>query len=98
MSIEDVISATAQHFRVDPDDLTGKARTGRVNQARQIAMFLIREMTDSSLPQIGEAFGGRSHTTVLHGCNKIVELMEFDGNVRQHVLEIRERLIAANQL
>lgn len=98
MTIDDVISATAQHFRVDPDDLTGKTRTGRVNQARQIAMFLIREMTDSSLPQIGEAFGGRSHTTVLHGCNKIVELMEFDGNVRQHVLEIREILISANQL
>ena len=95
MTSEDVISATAQHFRVDPDDLTGKGRTGRVNQARQIAMFLIREMTDISLPQIGAAFGGRSHTTVIHGCNKIIELMEFDNSLRQHVMDIREKLLSS---
>lgn len=97
MTIADVISATADHFRVDTEALTGKGRTGRINQARQIAMYLIREMTDSSLPQIGEAFGKRSHTTVLHGCNKIIELMEFDNSLRQHVMDIREKLLSDNQ-
>ncbi|MFW5748420.1 MAG: chromosomal replication initiator protein DnaA [Chloroflexota bacterium] len=92
VSIDDVIDQTAAYFRLRADDLTGKRRTGRINQARQVAMFLARELTDLSLPQIGEVFGGRSHTTVLHGCNKIAEEIDFDSGVRQHVVKVRSAL------
>lgn len=91
--IDDVIDVTAAYFRVEPEDLVGKRRTGRINQARQIAMFLSRDLTDLSLPQIGDIFGGRSHTTVLHGCSKITEEMEFDSGLRNHIQSIKQTLL-----
>ncbi len=91
---EDIIERTAEAVNLKASELTGKRRTGRINQARQIAMFLMRELTDASLPQIGEYFGGRSHTTILHGCNKIAEEMEFDSNIRDRVNHIRQSLRA----
>ena len=89
VSPQQIIEATADHFQLAIKDLTGKRRTGRINHARQVAMFLTRELTDASLPQIGEAFGGRSHTTVLHGCNRIAEEIEFDPGLRQRLVSIR---------
>jgi chromosomal replication initiator protein len=98
VTIQQIIAAAADSFQVAPHDLTGKRRTGRVNQARQVAMFLSRELTEASLPQIGEAFGKRSHTTVLHGCNKIIEAMEFDSGLTQRINQIRTHLIATPTL
>jgi chromosomal replication initiator protein len=92
LTTDQVIMAVALHFGFSPRDLTGKRRTGRINQARQIAMYLTRELTDASLPQIGEAFGGRSHTTVLHGCNKIAEEAEFDTSLVNCLSQIRTSL------
>jgi chromosomal replication initiator protein len=94
VTIQQIIAATADNFQLSPHELTGKRRTGRINQARQVAMYLSRELTDASLPQIGEVFGKRSHTTVLHGCNKIVESMEFDSGLIQRVDQIRRQLLA----
>ena len=56
-------------------------------------MYLAREITDASLPQIGDAFGGRSHTTVLHGYNKVAEMMEEDDNFRYELLALQERIL-----
>jgi chromosomal replication initiator protein len=92
ISIDEVIEATACHFQLRPQELTGPKRAARINRARQVAMYLTRELTDLSLPQIGDAFGGRSHTTVLHGCNKIAEEMEVDSTLHQRVEQIRSSL------
>ena len=59
---------------------------------RQLCMYLIREETDSSLPSIGDALGGRDHTTVMYGCDKISELIETDEALRRQVSAVRERL------
>jgi len=93
ITLEQVLNMTADHHELTPKDLTGKRRTGRINHARQIAMYLAREITDASLPQIGDAFGGRSHTTVLHGYNKVAELMEEDDNFRYELMALRERIL-----
>ena len=57
-------------------------------------MYLIREETDASLPQIGEALGGRDHTTVMYGCGKIADLLETDDGIRRQVMAVRERLFS----
>jgi chromosomal replication initiator protein len=93
VKVSEVIRLTAQHYGLKTADLTGKERTQRVNVARQVAMYLARELTDLSLPQIGEAFGGRSHTTVLHGCNKVAEAVELNDPMSIDVAKIRRTLI-----
>lgn len=93
ITLEQVVWETANYHDLAADDLTGKRRTGRINHARQIAMYLAREVTEASLPQIGDAFGGRSHTTVLHGYNKVAELMEEDDNFRYELMALRERIL-----
>jgi chromosomal replication initiator protein len=90
-NVDDVIQTTAQHFSLDADALTGKSRAGRINTARQVAMYLSRELTDLSLPQIGDVFG-RSHTTVLHGCKKVEEDTCHDAGLRHQVDAIRTLL------
>lgn len=92
LTIEQIIETAAAYFRVSEAELTGKSRAGRINMARQITMYLVRELTDASLPQIGEFFGGRSHTTILHGCSKVAEDMEFDSGLRQHIETLRGEL------
>jgi chromosomal replication initiator protein len=88
-----VLDLTARHHGLSVEDLVGPRRTGAINQARQIAMYLAREVTHASLPQIGEAFGGRKHSTVLHSCNKIAEDIESNVSIRRIVKDIRERLV-----
>ena len=80
--LSDLIDIAARKQGLSAEDLMGKSRAARINHSRQIAMYLAREITDYSLPQIGAAFGGRSHTTVLHGWNKITEELAYD-----HALE-----------
>lgn len=88
MTIDDVIATTSKHFDLHPQDLMGKSRAGRINTARQIAMYLAREMTDLSLPQIGEVFN-RSHTTILHGYNKINDDLNHDTGLRHQVESLK---------
>ena len=87
-----VVEVTANCLQLDAEDLTGKKRASRINRARQIAMFLARELTDESLPQIGAEFG-RSHTTVLHGYNKIAEDAEFDSVLAAQIAKIRKNIL-----
>ncbi|MCA9915977.1 MAG: chromosomal replication initiation protein, partial [Anaerolineae bacterium] len=89
VSLDHIIRVTANNMGFEPQDLIGKRRTARINKARQIAMYLAREMTEYSLPQIGEAFGGRSHTTVLHGANKIAEELESDRVLESKIEKLR---------
>jgi len=87
-----IIAAVAHQFGVDEDRLLSTDRSRQVALPRQVAMFLIREGTNASLPKIGEALGGRDHTTVMYGCDKIASLLETDDGLRRRVSAIRETL------
>ncbi|MBI4926503.1 MAG: chromosomal replication initiator protein DnaA [Anaerolineae bacterium] len=87
-----VIDAVASVFGVSADDLTGRSRTRDVALPRQVAMYLMREEVNASLPQIGEALGGRDHTTVMYACEKVADMIERDDRLRRQLIAIRERL------
>jgi chromosomal replication initiator protein len=82
--------ADAHQLKVD--DLKSKKRNRPISYPRQIAMYLCREMTDLSLPKIGDLFGGRDHTTVIHACDKIANDMESDPQVRKTVNSLIKRI------
>ncbi|MBM3190174.1 MAG: chromosomal replication initiator protein DnaA, partial [Chloroflexi bacterium] len=92
VGLAEIIAIVAGHFGLTPEDLTGRRRTQDIALARQVAMYLARELTEESYPQIGKALGGRDHTTVLHGCDKISALFERDDGLRREILAIRTRL------
>ena len=84
-----IIQATADYYSLAPDDLTGSSRRREITVPRQIAMYLCRSMADMSLPQIGQAFGGRDHSTVLYSCNLVDKNIKTSVNVRNLVEDIR---------
>ncbi len=92
ISPTDIISATAQYFRLTVDDLYGSSRSQSVATARQIAMYLCRERTSLSLPKIGQLFGNRDHTTVMYAYKKISELMKERRSIYNQVSEITSQL------
>ena len=85
-------SETAAYFSISTDDLCGASRVQGVVIARQMAMYLCRELTDLSLPKIGQSFGGRDHTTVMHANKKIRHLMGEDRKVFNQVAELTNRI------
>ena len=87
-----ILSAVARHFKLSEEQLVGRSRARTVSVPRQLAMYLIREETDSSLPQIGELLGGRDHSTIMHGCSKISTQIEMDEGLRRDWLAIKEGL------
>ena len=89
---EQVLLAVAEFYRLDVADLTGRSRNKEVVVPRQMAMYLVREETGTSLPQIGDLLGGRDHTTVMYAHDKISEQIETDDNRRREALAIKERL------
>jgi len=89
---EQIISTVAKVYGVPEEQIMGRGRTKSVARSRQIAMYLMREETDYSLPQIGEVLGGRDHTTVMYGHEKITDLLETDDKTRRQVLEIKDKL------
>ncbi len=92
LSPEQILSAVARHYNLPEAELMGRSRKRAVSVPRQLAMFLIREETDASLPRIGDMLGGRDHTTVLHGCEKIGSQIETDEHLRRDWLAIRQSL------
>lgn len=82
----------AEYRPVTMFDLRSQRRTAKIVRARQVGMFLCREMTSLSLPEIGRRFGGRDHTTVLHGCRKILALMETNPALAERVNRIKENM------
>ncbi len=87
-----IIAATAEYFGITIDDLCGQSRSRVLVTARQIAMYLCRELTDLSLPKIGQTFGGRDHTTVMHADRKIRSLMAERRQIYNQVTELTNRI------
>ncbi len=86
------ISLVASTFNISVDQIMDRNRTRQVSLPRQIAMYLLREEANISLPQIGKVLGGRDHTTIMHGCQKVAGLIEQDDRLRRKVVDIRDRL------
>lgn len=92
ITIPVIQKVVANSYNVKPDDLRAKKRNRSIALPRQVAMYLAREYTDSSFPGIGEAFGGRDHTTVIHACEKIGRELKDDPYLQQKVREITDEL------
>ncbi len=89
---DQVIAAVAEVFRVEIEDLAGRSRSKEIVLPRQVAMYLLREETGASLPQIGEHLGGRDHTTVIYSHEKIGQQIETDDSLRRQILTVKELL------
>lgn len=87
-----VISVAAEYFDVTPDEICSPSRSRPLVTARQMSMYLCRELTDLSLPRIGDRFGGRDHSTVLYATNKIKELMKESSSCYEQVRELTTRI------
>lgn len=83
VSIDNIQKKVAEYFQIRVGDLLSKSRSRSVTRPRQIAMSLTKELTSHSLPEIGDAFGGRDHTTVLHACRKVKELRDSENRIRE---------------
>ena len=85
VTIDNIQRTAAEYYKIKISDMLSKRRSRSVARPRQVAMALAKEMTNHSLPEIGEAFGGRDHTTVLHACRKIKELQAISGEMREDI-------------
>lgn len=90
--IRDIQEVVGQHFNIQVEELNSKKRTKTLAFPRQIAMYLSREMTESSLPKIGEEFGGRDHTTVIHAHEKISTLLKNDPEMQETIQTLKKAL------
>jgi chromosomal replication initiator protein len=93
---DDVIGVVAKAYGVSVEQLLGRDRSRQIALPRQVVMYLLREEAKISLPQIGETLGGRDHTTVMYGCDKITDLLERDDRLRRQVLDIREQIYGSS--
>ena len=94
---EGVIETVSQFFNIDTKELKGRSRSADIVLPRQIAMYIIREHTESSLVEVGQAFGGRDHTTVMHGYDKIQREIETNTQLRQQVNTITQILYSESR-
>ena len=92
ISVEQIQQTVVERFGMSLQELTGDRRSQSIVYPRQVAMYLCRELTDSSLPKIGKKFGGRDHTTVIHATSKIAKLIREDRNVYNLVQELTARV------
>lgn len=92
ITFQDIQKVVGEHFNIKLDDFKAKKRTKSIAFPRQIAMYLSRELTDFSLPKIGEEFGGRDHTTVIHAHEKISKMLLTDSLLQKQLKEINELL------
>ena len=83
---------TAKYFNVTIEDIDSKKRTKAISLPRQVAMYLTRDLTDLSLPKIGEEFGGRDHSTVIHACQKVNEEMEANTDFKNLIIRIQKEI------
>lgn len=94
LSIPVIQKAVAEHWDLRIEEMRAKRRTKGVAFPRQVAMYLSRELTDASLPRIGEEFGGRDHTTVMHACDRVKEEIARDSNLAARIKKLVENLRA----
>ncbi len=90
---EEIIERVALHYQVDASDLAGKSRSRENVIPRQVAMYLIRELTDISLAEIGQMLGDRDHTTVMHGIEKVKRDLETSSDLRSQMVQIRDSIL-----
>jgi chromosomal replication initiator protein len=88
VTIENIQKTVAEYYKIRSSDLLSNRRSRSITRPRQLAMALSKELTNHSLPEIGEAFGGRDHTTVLHGCRKIAELRDSDMKINEDYMNM----------
>lgn len=89
---DEIVRVVAKNFGLNYDRMLSRDRSRQVAVPRQIAMYLLREEANLSLPQIGDVLGGRDHTTIMYGCDKVADLLERDDRLRKQVIDIREQL------
>lgn len=94
ITIERIQQVVAEYYDIRMEDFKVRKRTRAVAHPRQVAMYLVRELTDASLPKIGEEFGGRDHTTVLHACDKVTEDIRLDPSLHATVEQLINRIKA----
>jgi len=87
-----IIKTTAEEFEITEEEIISRSRSHRIALPRQVAMYILREEAEISLPHIGELLGNRDHTTVMYGHEKITDLLETDKKLRRKVLNIKEAL------
>ncbi len=92
VSVEQIIRLVADYYNIQVSALCGQSRSKELVRPRHVAMFLAREQASASLPQIGTAMGGRDHTTIIYGVNKITEEIEQDDGLRRDMLALRDLL------
>jgi chromosomal replication initiator protein len=93
ITVEEIQRHTAAHYNIRLADLIGPKRMRNVARPRQVAMYLCKALTDRSLPDIGRRFGGRDHTTILHGIRKIEELRDSDPQLAEEIELLRRQLL-----
>jgi chromosomal replication initiator protein len=89
---DEIIRKVAETFGISIEQILGRDRSRYIALPRQIAMYILRQEANISLPQIGEALGGRDHTTIMYGCDKVADLLERDDRIRRQVLDIKEQI------
>jgi len=94
VTIQNIQKTVAEYFKMRIADLHSKRRNRQITRPRQMAMALAKELTSMSLPEIGDAFGGRDHTTVLHAQRKVQELITTDARVREDYQSL-QRILGA---
>lgn len=94
ISLDNIKRTTAEYYKIKIADLISKRRNRSVTRPRQVAMALAKELTNHSLPEIGDSFGGRDHTTVLHACRKIKELRDANADIREDYKNLLRSLSA----
>ncbi len=96
VSSQEIIDTVATYYGVTVDELRGARRTQRIARPRQVAMYLLREETEHSLPQIGARLGGRDHTTVIYGYERIRSQIDEDEGLRRDIMVLRSQLYESN--
>ena len=92
ITIDNIQKMVCDYYDIGYDKLQAKTRKREIVQARQISMFLAKQFTKNSLKTIGDHFGGRDHTTVIHSCQTVKDLMDTDGVFRENVLELQQKV------
>ena len=92
VTIDNIQRVVSEYYKVKMSELLSKRRSRSIARPRQVAMALAKELTNHSLPEIGEAFGGRDHTTVLHACRKVKELQETNRDIGEDVKQLLRTL------
>ena len=92
ISLERIRNTVCDYFKITPDIIVSKTRKREIVQARQITMYLVRNLTKTSLASIGSQMGGKDHATVLHACSTVSDLIDTDRNIRRYVADLERQL------